>query len=108
MSGVELDEGDAGGEIELIVGEEAEIVLVENATTGFRWSWDEAPGLETVAEREPPGGSTYGAAGRLRLRVVPRAAGRHELNLRLMREWNEEVARELRFTLLARPANDST
>jgi inhibitor of cysteine peptidase len=107
MSVIQLEESDAGSEVGLKPGASAEILLAENPTTGFRWTWEERGDLEIAAEREP-GGRAIGAAGWIRLRVRPLRVGRHELRLRLMREWSEEIARERRFTFLADPAESDT
>ncbi len=99
MTHIVLDESHAGQEIDVPAGADVEILLKENPTTGFRWSWDAPSALEIESERLP-GGPALGASGTRRLLIRPRQAGAHELWLRLTRRWNDEVARELRFTLL--------
>jgi inhibitor of cysteine peptidase len=99
MDRIVLDESLNGQEIGVPVGVEVELVLRENPTTGFRWNWDTPAGLVIDSERVP-GGPRLGAGGIRRLSIRARRPGRHELRLRLVREWGEEPASELRFTLL--------
>lgn len=104
---VSLDEGQAGSEIEVPVGAPVEIVLEENPSTGFRWNWGETGELEVRRGEWAAGGPGVGVAGRRRLSVRVTTEGRHELHLRLSRSWNDQVDRELRFTLLARRTTDT-
>jgi inhibitor of cysteine peptidase len=60
-----IDEGANGKTIELAVGDQLEIHLAENPTTGFRWhlTTDGAPACERTADSFTASGTRPGAGG---------------------------------------------
>jgi predicted secreted protein len=79
--------------------ETVEIVLPENPTTGFVWNLDPASGLESSAEHRG-GHGAIGEGGVRRFLVRPLEPGRHQVRLRLMRTWNQEVEKTLELELV--------
>ncbi len=61
-----LDENADGREVRLRVGEELDVVLAENRTTGYRWEVldDGAPVCRVVRDSFQAGGPALGAPGR--------------------------------------------
>jgi predicted secreted protein len=77
-------------DVRLEVGEELEVVVEENATTGFEWRARTDPGdvVQVVDSRfEAPDSPAAGAAGTRRVVVVARRAGDAVLTLELRRHW---------------------
>ncbi|MCB1028589.1 MAG: protease inhibitor I42 family protein [Microthrixaceae bacterium] len=75
--------------VTLTPGDEFDVELRENATTGFRWSIEELPAaLELVEERfiAPPE-PTPGAAGGRAWRFRALAAGNARLDFRYLQPW---------------------
>ena len=64
-STVVLDAADSGSEVALDVGDQINVQLEANPTTGYSWELGPLPdGLELVSsDFEEPGGSLVGAAG---------------------------------------------
>lgn len=64
-STVVLDAADSGSEVALDVGDQIDVQLEANPTTGYSWELGPLPdGLELVSsDFEEPGGSLVGAAG---------------------------------------------
>ena len=64
-STVVLDAADSGGDVALDVGDQIDVQLEANPTTGYSWELGPLPdGLELVSSGfEEPGGSLVGAAG---------------------------------------------
>jgi inhibitor of cysteine peptidase len=102
---LQLDESDNEREIELHVGEEFEIRLPENPTTGFRWrlasNGEPACILESnffeTADHSPPGrgGSHY-------WRFQAAQVGLGNISLVYMRSFEQEEKSAQRFTLRVR------
>jgi inhibitor of cysteine peptidase len=86
---VDVDEGANGTRISLPAGDSLALRLVENPTTGFRWTLVRAgePALvpvgdETVAATGPPGSSGYH-----RWRFEARQPGQVTVELAYRRSW---------------------
>jgi inhibitor of cysteine peptidase len=106
-----VDERADGTEVELAVGQEIEISLPENPTTGFRWHLGSSgePACALLDDSfEPPsgasGGGSPGQGGRhhWRLEAMQPAQGRVEIMSR--RPWEDDQAAARRFTLTIRVA----
>jgi predicted secreted protein len=87
---ITLDEHADGREIELLRGDELEVVLPANRTTGFRWRLE--PGAEPVLAAvnesyETPGASAPGGGGTHRWRFRAEQPGRGTITLALRRSW---------------------
>jgi predicted secreted protein len=103
---IALDEKAAGSTIGLAVGEEVEISLGENPTTGFRWRLPPAGPPDVVAlvgDRLTPG-QRPGQGGVRVLRLRGARAGTGRLALALGRSWQADAARTFALTLVVRKA----
>ena len=100
---IALDEKAAGSTIELAVGEEAELSLAENPTTGFRWRLppDAPDAIALVADSFTPG-ARPGQGGVRVLRWRGARAGTAPLTLVLGRSWQAGGARTFAVTLVVR------
>ena len=101
----QLDEDAGGQEIALTVGQEFELTLGENASTGFRWQTvaDGAPACALVSDEFlPPPESRPGRGGGhvWRFRAVRAGDGRIELSYR--RAGREGATAGRTFTLRVR------
>jgi inhibitor of cysteine peptidase len=102
--GVELTETDSGTERAVPVGEELEVRLDENRTTGFRWRLADLPeGVALVDEGyESPSPGRPGQGGTRCFRLRPTAAGEHVVAATLGRSWESGPgARSVEFHLRA-------
>ena len=106
---ITLDEHSDGKEIELPRGEELEIVLPANPTTGFRWR------LETGAEPackaagdsyDAPEPAVPGRGGTQRWRFLAENAGRGTISLVLRRSWMTTGPAERSFHVDVRVPSD--
>jgi predicted secreted protein len=101
---IALDETAAGSTIDLTIGEEVQLSLGENPTTGFRWRLPPAGAPDVVAlvgDRFAPGGRT-GQGGVRVLRLRGARAGTARLALALGRSWQADAARAFALTLVVR------
>jgi inhibitor of cysteine peptidase len=95
-----LSEADDGRVIRLAPGESIEVLLPENATTGFRWSLDRTvePVLHLAHESAVPArGAGVGAGGARRFRFGADQIGDTELRLELSRAWEGRGSTTKRF-----------
>lgn len=98
----QLDEGADGREIELAAGEEFELTLAENPTTGFRWRLeaDGSPACALVGDEfRAPSEARPGQGGRHAWRFRTDRAGESRVELSYARAAGE-AARA--FTLRVR------
>ncbi len=108
MAVVRLSTADAGGPVEVHVGDTVSLLLPENPGTGYLWRWRMPQGLRVVADERV--GTSAGAPGRQtqrRLAVEVRAAGRHEFVAELARPWETDVRSRLDFVLTAGSAESA-
>ena len=80
-----LNEQDSGHTIKVKRGAMITLRLVENPTTGFRWTVEDGSGLELVGDQNEPGG-LIGSAGVRVLQFCGKSVGLHELRLKNWRE----------------------
>jgi inhibitor of cysteine peptidase len=90
---MKLTAKDAGGTVEMKVGDTLQVMLEGNPTTGY--DWEMAPGDEAVLEQL--GASTYkadsdlmGSGGQVTLRFKAVAAGQTALQLVYHRPWETD------------------
>lgn len=95
-----LTEADAGAEVALSVGETIEVVLSENATTGYTWAIERIePAVVTVAERSSryPQQGAVGSGGHAVFRLTAATPGKGTVRLRYWREWEGDASAIRRF-----------
>jgi inhibitor of cysteine peptidase len=98
---VTLTELDDGRTIEARVGDTVELVLPENATTGYRWAFD---GLDEQAVRASEGElvgkpAKVGSGGDVRWRLTALAPATTEVKLKLWRRWEGDRSIQKRFAV---------
>nr|WP_314545557.1 protease inhibitor I42 family protein [uncultured Massilia sp.] len=84
-----VEESQIGGTVDIAVGEVLTIRLKENATTGYRWTVEQADGLQVEDSQQP--GAAPGAAGTHEFRVRAARPGTYELRLKHWRDWQGEA-----------------
>jgi inhibitor of cysteine peptidase len=96
-----LGDADDGRRVELRVGDRLTLRLDENASTGYRWSFE---GLDErlvgVREegyvRQP---DAVGSGGAAQWTLEARAAGTAQVKLRLWRRWEGDASVRKRYTV---------
>ena len=96
-----LTELDAGRTIEAKVGDTIELVLPENASTGYRWAFE---GLDEQVVRAGEGElvgkpAKVGSGGDVRWRLTALAAAKTEVRLKLWRRWEGDRSIQKRFAV---------
>ncbi len=94
-----LTEDDRGREVPVHAGQEIELRLPENPTTGMRWAFDKHPGVEILEDRNDVNGlASPGAGGQrvFRLRVLG-AEGRVEMTR--SQAWEPDAEPDATFEL---------
>lgn len=96
-----LDDADDGRTVELRVGDRLTLQLDENASTGYRWSFE---GLDEriVGVREDgyvhrP--EAIGSSGAMKWTLEARAAGTTQAKLRLWRRWEGDSSVRKRYAV---------
>ena len=91
---IQIDQNDNGHEVSLALGEQVELSLAENQTTGFRWELKSQaePVCELVQDRFelPDGKPGNGGVHRWEFRAVHPGSG--EIQLEYRRPWEKNVA----------------
>lgn len=101
-SPLRLSEKDTGRTIEMRAGDRMDLVLFENATTGFQW--EIATITETIIKqvREPefkPDSGAIGAGGKKTFHFVAVASGETGLTLIYRRPWEANVPPAVTFSV---------
>ena len=103
-----LNADNAQHTVEISPGEEINLALDENPTTGFRWTVESVSGGLSVlgSDFDAPSDSRRGAGGRRTVRLRAGDGGAGELQLRYDRPGADpsESAKRLRFTFAVKPA----
>ncbi|MDE3177953.1 MAG: protease inhibitor I42 family protein [Pseudomonadota bacterium] len=101
-----FDESRDGATVELAVGEEFEVELAENPTTGYRWFLDDphSASLSATGDAFEAGGDARGAPGRRRLRFRAEQAGELRLQFHNRRSWEASAARNFEISVRVKPA----
>jgi|SRR6185295_1104922 len=101
-----MTETDDGKTVEVRVGDTLELTLHENATTGYRWTFE---GLNTkmIAAQEMEYGGTpaaVGSGGAAKWSLKAIAAGTTKVRLKLWRHWegDDSVQKRFEVTLIVR------
>ena len=96
-----IDENQNGSQLSFAPGDEFEITLAENPTTGFRWELEESPEpvcaivLSVFNPHTSPAG--YGGVHRWRFRAVQNGLATCKLNYK--RPWEQKSAPERSFEI---------
>jgi inhibitor of cysteine peptidase len=90
-AGVVLDQTDVGTEVSVEVGEQFEVRLESNPTTGYAWQVVEQPDAVTLvsSEYEAPDTSLVGAGGVEAFVFEGASAGSGELRLEYLRSFEK-------------------
>lgn len=101
---VTVGEAEAGENVNLVVGQQMEIALASNPTTGYSWQVaDDAGGIvEMVGEPEfiqDPGPTAVGRGGAERLTFRAKKAGSGTLVLEYSRPWEKDTEAEKSFEI---------
>jgi inhibitor of cysteine peptidase len=93
---IELDAGDSLSEVSLDVGDQLDVSLEANPTTGYSWELGPLPeGLQLVSsEFEEPGGSLVGAPGTQLFTFDVVSAGSGILRFEYVRVFDDPVIAE--------------
>jgi inhibitor of cysteine peptidase len=101
----QFSESSNGQEIQLQPGQEFEVRLGENPTTGFRWKLvaDAAPACKALEDvYESPASGVHGQEGLHFWRFAAMQAGYGTIELVYRRSWESEEHAARRFTLEVR------
>jgi inhibitor of cysteine peptidase len=95
-SSTSLDAADSSSEVSLEVGDQLEVSLEANPTTGYSWELAPLPeGLQLVSsEFEEPGGSLVGAPGMLQFVFDAVGPGSGILRFEYVRVFDDPVVAE--------------
>ncbi|MEA2882596.1 MAG: inhibitor of cysteine peptidase [Bradyrhizobium sp.] len=106
MAGIEVGEGHNGGSISAKVGDQINIRLPENPTTGFQWraqSPDRAV-VELQSDQFLPASGAAGGGGVRSLQYQVKGAGNTSIALDYMRSWETNPPRsQFRIEVIVRP-----
>jgi inhibitor of cysteine peptidase len=99
-----LTEADSDRTIDVRAGETVRLQLHENATTGYRWAFDEAT-TELVDAREDPyvrRSHAVGSGGDMQWTLTAKAPGTAQVSLKLWRQWEGDRSVQKRFAVTLR------
>jgi inhibitor of cysteine peptidase len=101
MAVIRIDARHNGQRVEASPGDSVELVLPENATTGFQWQLEEpADPLRTESsDLVPPDDARAGAAGQRRVVVRAVRPGSGRLELLLRRSWEPPEQAQETYTV---------
>jgi predicted secreted protein len=90
-------------EVEVGVGDEVVIRLLENGTTGYVWSLRETgDGLELVEDKLGPPHQGIGGGGERLIKLRAIAPAHAEVVFELVREWEKAPIEERRFSVIVK------
>lgn len=89
-----LTERDNRRELTVRPGDEAEIVLFENASTGFRWTAGTTAGIGIVEDRFLEGSPATGSGGHRRWLIRIAGTGRLEFSAVCRRPFGKETGKK--------------
>jgi len=95
---MQLDEQHSGRSIDVECSEVVAVHLKENPTTGYRWTIENADGLDLEADRNSAANAP-GAAGIREFLFRAKQPGSHELRLKNWREWEGDKSVIGRFAV---------
>lgn len=95
-----VDESAAGSSVDVAAGDVLAIRLKENATTGYRWTFETGDGL--TMEESTCVGAAPGAGSQHEFRLRAARAGKRQLRWKHWREWQGEDSVIGRFEIEAR------
>ena len=98
-----MTQGDAddGRTVELRVGDTLALQLYENASTGYRWSFEDLD--EKIVSAREDGyvrrREAVGGGGTMQWTLEAKAAGTAQIKLRLWRRWEGDASIQKRYAL---------
>lgn len=93
-----LQEADDGRTVELGVGDTLEVVLPEQASSGYRWAVDACDeGLLQALDARADYGNGIAVVGLVRFQFVARRAGQGAVVLKLWRHWEGDASVQRRW-----------
>lgn len=94
-------EKDNGQTVDIRLGESVQIVLPENATTGYRWAIDryDEEFIEAVAAEPHYTANAIGSGGKVEFIFKGKKIGSGKIMLKHWRHWEEDVSIVSRFCL---------
>lgn len=105
---ITLTAADADRRAVVAVGDDIQLVLDENRTTGFRWAIESISGPLTLvsSDFDPSGSERPGAGGHRRIVLRADAAGAGDATLRYERAWEAGTGevRHLTFSFTIKSA----
>lgn len=96
-----LTEADHGRTVGVRVGERVALRLHENASTGYRWAFDDFDtNVVGVSEdKHVPHTAAVGSGGDVQWILEPRAPGTTQVRLKLLRPWEGDSSIKKRFAV---------
>jgi len=97
-----MTEADSGKTVEIDVGENLELSLQENATTGYRWEIENLDNKVISVKDEdyqPSSGGKVGGGGTKKWSLKAIAPGTTEFRLKLWRQWEGNSSVQKRFSV---------
>jgi predicted secreted protein len=105
---LQVDESRNGAEFDLAPGEEIEVTLSENPTTGYRWHLQPATegGLAPDEDAYEPFGAAPGAMGRRRWRFRAPQEGVVRLQWDHRRSWERAATKSFTITIRVKTSTE--
>jgi len=97
-----MTEEDSGKTVEVDVGENLELSLPENATTGYRWEIENLDNkvISVKDEDYQPSSGKVGSGGAKKWSLKAVAPGKTECRLKLWRQWEGNSSVQKRFSVM--------
>jgi len=99
-----LTQADSDRTIEVAAGDTIRLRLHENASTGYRWAFEDA-NTELVDVREDPyvrRSDAVGSGGDTQWTLTAKAPGTAQISLKLWRQWDGDRSVQERFAVTLR------
>ncbi len=95
-----MTEADSGKTVEVSVGDNLELSLPENATTGYRWELENVDSKVVAIKEEDykPSSGAVGSGGSKNWSLKAVAPGKTECRLKLWRPWEGNDSVQKRFS----------
>ena len=100
-----VDQKDNNTQVVLIIGQELQILLPENPTTGFRWQMSPAgePVLELLDDKFDSPASGVGTGGIRHWRFKATVKGSADIEMVYRRVWEQDQSQTFRLAVRVEP-----